>query len=328
MSSDLFIQFVALFFTGIGLLLVGGVNLLLPRRTAGWARGLATVLIVGLVLAGAWACGGDLRAVGRAAGALALALGACLLAGSERLTAAGTTVLAVLRRPAGRWGLLALAGVALAMGSAASYEAQVEATLDGQMLELEALSVPPPTATLERARVVTDRGTAVEIREATAPRSEGDLRVLEERLLQTSSTRANVFRRQPADDRCNCHGWVFTGGRFWIGGVNIDLILGENGYQPVSDPRSGDLAVYRMNGSVSHTAVVRYVTDGMPVLVEGKWGCSGVFLHPVDKSIYGSDFTYYRSPRPGHLLAGINSPDDPNPAPTAPDDNPADAITE
>jgi hypothetical protein len=34
----------------------------------------------------------------------------------------------------------------------------------------------------------------------------------------------------------------------------------------------------------------------------------GVFLHPADKCIYGNDYTFYRSPRSGHLLAGLGGP--------------------
>ena len=54
-----------------------------------------------------------------------------------------------------------------------------------------------------------------------------------------------------------------------------------------------------------HTAVVRYVADGQPAMVEGKWGWMGVFQHTASDSRWGQHFTFYRSPRPGHLLAGL-----------------------
>ncbi len=86
----------------------------------------------------------------------------------------------------------------------------------------------------------------------------------------------------------------------------MELILRENGYRQVSDPRPGDLVVYRGQGrTVAHTAVVRYVSDGQPVLVESKWGELGVFLHAADKSVYGTAYTFHRSARRGHLLAGV-----------------------
>src|SRR5262249_33273989 len=109
----------------------------------------------------------------------------------------------------------------------------------------------------------------------------------------------------------NCHGWVFAAGRYWVPGNAVEAILRDNGYAEVTAPRPGDLAVYRgSDGGVSHTAGVRDVSDGMPVLVEGKWGALGVFLHPADKSPYGTDVRFYRSPRHGHTLAGIEPTND------------------
>jgi hypothetical protein len=96
---------------------------------------------------------------------------------------------------------------------------------------------------------------------------------------------------------------VFANGRYGINGTEVDTILTDNGYQPVTAPRPGDLAIYRHpDGKPSHTALVRYVSEDQPVLVEGKWGWMGVYLHAVDQSIYGTEFRYYRSPRAGHLL--------------------------
>lgn len=114
-----------------------------------------------------------------------------------------------------------------------------------------------------------------------------------------------VIRLGPPDERANCHGWVFTGGRYLLGPDDVELILKENGYAEVSEPQPGDLVVYRQGGTVAHTAVVRYVTEGQPVLVAGKWGALGVFLHAADKSCYGTEYTFHRSTRRGHLLVGL-----------------------
>jgi hypothetical protein len=128
----------------------------------------------------------------------------------------------------------------------------------------------------------------------------------EDKVLARLGYKDGVIRREPAADQSNCHGWVFTGGRYWVGGEAVAQILADNGYVVVTDPRPGDLAVYRDKAdAVGHTAVVRYVADGMPPIVESKWAWMGVFLHPVDKSAYGTNVTYYRSPRDGHLLAGL-----------------------
>jgi hypothetical protein len=82
------------------------------------------------------------------------------------------------------------------------------------------------------------------------------------------------------------------------------LILSDNNYCQENTPRPGDLVVYRSaaGSSITHTAVVQYVTDGEPVLVRSKWGSLGIFTHPVNKSPYGTEFTFHRSPRGGHLL--------------------------
>jgi len=39
----------------------------------------------------------------------------------------------------------------------------------------------------------------------------------------------------------------------------------------------------------------------------------GVFLHPADKCFYGTDYTFYRSVRTGHLLVGVGGSPAPNP---------------
>ena len=65
------------------------------------------------------------------------------------------------------------------------------------------------------------------------------------------------------------------------------------------------MVIYRAGGPIIHTAVVRTGAGTDPVLIEGKWGWLGVFLHPPEASWYGRDYTYYRSRRTGHLLAGL-----------------------
>jgi hypothetical protein len=104
---------------------------------------------------------------------------------------------------------------------------------------------------------------------------------------------------------------VFTGGRFWIREESVPVILAENGYVVVADPRPGDLAIYAEGGLVGHTAVVRYVAPERPVLVEGKWGAGPVFLHDVRDEGYAPFAGYYRSPRAGHLLALTGASGDP-----------------
>ncbi len=108
-------------------------------------------------------------------------------------------------------------------------------------------------------------------------------------------------------DECNCHGWVFTGGRYWVSGDQIPRILRENGYFPMKKPKVNDLVVYRdSSGEVTHTGIVRSLVNNQVILVESKWGQLGRYLHPHDEHCYrGNTYTFYRSFRPGHLLRGL-----------------------
>ena len=325
MTDEPFEQLVLWFMVGLGLLLAGGVNLGLRRRSVGF-RALATPPVIALVVAGVWAFTENTSIAEQAGLILAGGLAICLVAGSDRLA----SLVALIRKPALRWGVLAGLGIATALGSVTYSEYQFERQNGLQVAELDGLASIPPTATPHDATALTDRGTPVQLLEPTAPRNETELEVLEGAFLRKPNVRDNVIRHQAATDRSNCHGWVFTAGRYWISGTEVERILVENRYRAITDPKPGDVVVYRAETKVLHTAVVRYVTDGQPVLVEGKWGCTGVYLHDATKSIYGSEFTYYRSPRNGHVLAGLEngSPTDPShvyaipivPDPENPDD--------
>lgn len=287
----------AAFAAGVGMLLGAASNLLLARFRPS-IRTTAAAAVCALSGAAAWVAAGSERAGWVAAGAAAAALLAAAV--GPGLAAA------VARRPSVRWGGMAAAGFAVAVGAVAWFDYETDAAADRASLDLVLLAEKPPTRPAA-ARVVTDRGTAVAVMEATDPRARSEMAALEERFLDASAVRDRVIRRQPADDRSNCHGWVFTGGRFWVGGTEVEQILSENGYTAVTTPHPGDLVVYRKEGAVVHTAVVRYVTPGMPVLVEGKWGTTGVYLHDVDASSYGTGYTYYHADRASHVLAGLDS---------------------
>jgi hypothetical protein len=296
-----FTLLVTAFAAGVGLLL-GGVALLLLGRARAGVRVAAAAGACVLAAGGAWAAADSGRAALIAGGAAAAGL---VLAGGAAWATSAAAALA--RRPAVRWGGLAATGVAVALGAVAWHEAAYEAVIDRSEHDLAAVTERPPTRPASAA-ATTDRGTPVAVLEATDPRARAELAALEERFLEVNHAGDRVIRRQPADDRANCHGWVFTGGRFWVSGSEVETILAENGYRPVADPRPGDLVVYRRDGAVAHTAVVRYVSPGMPVLVEGKWGATGVYLHAADESIYGTAFTYYRADRATHVLAGLDVP--------------------
>jgi hypothetical protein len=115
--------------------------------------------------------------------------------------------------------------------------------------------------------------------------------------------RSQVIRLAAPTPVCNCHGWVYAGGRFAIQSRYIPELLDDNGYVEVLEPRADDLVIYRgTSGSVEHTGLVRMVgADGL-ILVESKWGPLGVYLHPVGAQPYGTGHKFYRSSRAGHLV--------------------------
>ncbi|QDU22785.1 MFS transporter [Urbifossiella limnaea] len=292
-----FTVLVTVFAAGLGMLLGGAANLVFGRFgiTARVAAAAGTCVVTGV---GAWVVAGTDSSGWLAAGAAATGM---VIAG-----VGPTLAFVIARRPGTRWGALAGTGFLVAVGSVACFEYHYEAAADRALESLSALTEKPATRPIA-TRVATDRGTVVQVLEATDPRARAEMAAIEDRFLDSDSVRNRVIRRQPADDRSNCHGWVFTGGRYWVSGVEVDQILDDNGYAQVTVPQPGDLVVYRTAGVVTHTGVVRYVTSGMPVLVEGKWGTTGVYLHEVGASVYGAEFDYYRADRATHVLAGLDT---------------------
>lgn len=293
-------ELVVLFSAGLGLLAFGAAALLVRGESARWWVGTAAGIALALAAPAAL---GHPNAALMAVGVVLLAGSAAGAGRSPRLTAAWARAVAVLGRPAGRAVLLAGGGLALVAGSLARFEARLEAADDRDADHLNGVAAAPdaPAPTL-----LTDRGRPVRAVSWTAGRPGEDLRAVERQAIVRLDLSGRVIRTGEASDECNCHGWVFTGGRWRVLGETVEGILADNGYEAVSDPRPGDLAIYRAGGSVAHTAVVRH-TGQVGVLVEGKWGWLGVFLHAPPDCPYGLP-TYYRSPRPGHLLAGLAAP--------------------
>jgi azurin len=113
-----------------------------------------------------------------------------------------------------------------------------------------------------------------------------------------------MIHRGDADKTTNCHGWVFTGGRFLLKGADVERILCDNRYFVVSDPKPNDIVIYRDQArNILHTALVQAVLADGTVITESKWGVDQRFLHlPVDQP-YSSTFEYYRTDRfSDHLI--------------------------
>jgi hypothetical protein len=303
---------------GLGLVLAGGLNLAFGRGTRRvWLRAAATVGVCGAVLAA-----GSLVArpalVARAGGAMFGVVLLAFLFGSDWLARQVSGLVAAFRAPAARWGLVAAGGLAVVVASVANFDRAEELAADQSTKNLEMAVGLPPSKSSTTTQAATDRGTQIVLKEPIAARPVADLTPTEEKVIRDFPFRDQLIRRGGPTDQSNCHGWVFTGGKFLLSPDDVEQIVKENGYSETHEPHAGDLVVYRQDGQVAHTAIVRYVTEGQPVLVEGKWGTMGVFLHPADKSCYGQEYTFYRSARGTHLLVGVGgSPAAPGTAGTA-----------
>jgi hypothetical protein len=158
--------------------------------------------------------------------------------------------------------------------------------------------------------VYTDRGRPVRVyrliyRNASLAKLEG----LQAALLRRLKLEARVIALPGGDHFCDCSGWIFTGGHFWLTEEEstITVILEDNGYGEVKEAQVGDLVVYRDGSGASvHFGIVRAAHPDVPVLVESKWGDYGLFLHPVTAHPYPNGHPhFYRSARASHLLRGI-----------------------
>ena len=148
--------------------------------------------------------------------------------------------------------------------------------------------------TVPDVTLLTDRGEALVARRFSRRASADDVpQGYEGRLILAGVTEA----------LSNCHGWVFTGGRYCISAADVEAILRDNDYSRVDHPEPADLIIYRDEAGIPvHTGIVKAVgADGF-VLVESKWGQLQVFWHTPDDQGYSAHFDYWHSDRPGHLL--------------------------
>jgi len=294
----------------LGLIVAGVGNALVgSRRAAGAlpfaAAGVAVAAGVAWLFESPWV----VHVAGRGVGGLAL----LALGGSGRVRRGLAAGVAPFRSPRARWAMVAVTGLAGLGYELSRYERADTAALDASMDDIALLGDATVGVVVPGVRFHTDSGHAVTPIVAETQHSAEHLRRVEAVTLAGLGGRTQIISRGPPSGGSNCHGWVFTGGRYGIRGRDVPAILADNGYARVSAPAPGDACVYRSAaGEVSHTAVVRAVCDDGMVLVEGKWGWLGVYLHPVEASCYGTAFDYYRTARKSHLLAAVT--DTPTPA--------------
>lgn len=165
----------------------------------------------------------------------------------------------------------------------------IEAFMNGELHEL-----PDHVA-------ITDRNRVIPVYRFATDSSPERIAALSKGL--KSETGSSAIFRAPPDPQANCHGWVFTSGRFLVKGDNVQQILDDNGYGRVSEPEAGDVIVYRdTEGYINHTGIVRGILDDSTIIVESKWGVEGTYLHAPEAQPFSQIFDFYRSARHGHLV--------------------------
>jgi len=185
--------------------------------------------------------------------------------------------------------------------------------LVGSLLAMHQLTVEVRTAARDRPEAVVDfQDRAVDAWEARTDRGQNiplfhfdlhtPVEAAEAVILAEAQYQHKVIRLSENDPAANCHGWVFTGGRFGIRNPDVPAILADNSYVVVSSPAVGDLAIYANGDQITHSGIVRVLEPEGLVLIESKWGPFGTFLHPMGTQPFSGLCTFYRSPRRGHLL--------------------------
>jgi hypothetical protein len=210
-----------------------------------------------------------------------------------------------LRRPMVSWALLVAVSPALALAWANAVTPPMAEPWS------EPLILQADYSEVDNGQVRTDAGKVVKVHAPTRAATNEELTPF-----QFQTRLPNLICLAPPGVDHNCHGWVFTDGRYWVNSVEVEPILQDNGYALVYQPRPGDLIVYRNHDKkVVHTGVVR-AADDLGVLIESKWDKRGRYIHTPDNQDYAVHFEYYRSPRSGHILHGITPR--PGVAPSAP----------
>ncbi len=218
----------------------------------------------------------------------------------ERLLLAANRLVSVLRRPAVTCGSLLVASPVLAVLWSHAATSQPNFWAPPKDFADDYLSSIQKTPVAQDV-VRTDSGRPLQVKAPVRAASADEIAAANSRLAR------DAIRTDTAGVDYNCHGWVFAGGRYWIGGGQVQAILDDNGYFPVDCPEAGDIVVYRNHqNEILHTGLVR-VADEWGILIESKWGSRGRYVHTPENQGYSLEYTYYRSERSGHLLAGVQT---------------------
>jgi hypothetical protein len=304
MTEELLYRVVFVFSSGLGLVLAGGLSLLLAKKKFVVKAG-ATVPVaaaIGLVFASFVP---PTQAM-MSAGLLVLAVIILSVSRSNSITSTVGVWFARACRPTALAVMAAVAGAALMTAAIAHMTISEDAAADDDMQWMFETTYRPELDPVADGSAVTDRGGAIPLLKVHAPRNPDQIAHAEGRISPDAKEHRRLYLEFPPSEDCNCHGWVFTGGRYWLSPESVEKILLENGYHTVSDPRPGDVVIYRQGGVISHTAIVYTALPSRPIMVEGKWGAMGVYLHAIGECAYGNSYTFHRSKREGHVVAGLD----------------------
>lgn len=202
----------------------------------------------------------------------------------------------------GRWRLsLELIALSLALYASFLYRPDVDntPTLSNELVTYRDLVVEPLVA------AYTDKNKRIPVYVNVAPDEPHAVSELD--YLKKIKMDRLAIAVGKSDASFNCHGWIFTCGQFHVKCEDVDQILRDNGYETVAAPSRNDLIVYRdVAGNAMHAGVVHAVNaDGGGIIIESKWGLLGRYLHRPADQCFSQNFTYYRSDRAGHGLAGF-----------------------
>jgi len=290
---------------GLGGSVLGLLGLLLgPKR--GWT---ITGFVFALLLFGGSLAGAALRLRVELCAALVAMGGLALVFAAVRcswLHRAAGWLLQHLQRPRFQGLVLLLLCPAFIVWWAHQTDQQIAVVDDHTFappLELD----PSQLREVDTVRAATDQGRAVRL--YTLPQdllSAAERQQLELDMVRNRDLAQKQIRTAAPDNNYNCHGWVFAAGQFWVRGAEVPQILEDNGYRAVSEPRPGDVIVYKDDArTVLHTGLVRTVTEDGLILIESKWGWMGRYIHRPEDQTYGDNWTFYRSEREVHRLRGV-----------------------
>jgi hypothetical protein len=146
---------------------------------------------------------------------------------------------------------------------------------------------------------LTDRGRTIPLSELHADIDVAGWTQAEDRSFAAMDTLHHLVRSALPDPTCNCHGWVFAEGRFWVDGSDVKNILDDNGYYEVDSPTVGDIIVYHAEEEILHTGIVRTLDANGAIVIESKWGMNSRILHAPEDQPHWQHWQFYHTSRPG-----------------------------